>query len=408
VKHSRRTILRVSVVVAVAVGLAVGVPRVRSFLVLRDATQQMQRHRFEAALATLDAGIPNDTTIVQVLMLRARCCRRLGISKRFHQLIAAAETAGAAPEPVRRELTLMHVQSGDLGDAGRLFAELILDGDDDLPEICEAFATGFLLTGRASDALGVLDAWSADFPDDAQAWLLKGESWHQLESADKAAKMLLKATQLDPLRWELQLACGQGLVEMSDYQQAVIHFDECLKLMAAESDGTIPLSDSLTSAVTGKARCLVANGEPNAAIAFLEQYPSVSSAPDALLIKGKVAMLDGDPAAAVSVLENALASRIWDTEIRSLLANALNASGRRDEAAAHFEYLGEASAALNEMESCLAAVQADPDNAELRFQIADIMLRYSDPREALVWLKSCLALAPDHRKALELLARTQD
>ena len=100
--------------------------------------------------------------------------------------------------------------------------------------------------------------------------------------------------------------------------------------------------------------------------------------------------------------------RQWDTEIRLALANALRQVGRQNEALTHFDYIAAAEPALRELEVNLTQVQQEPENADLRYRIAETMFKYSDPGEARTWLMSCLAIDPEHQDAGRLAAQLQN
>ena len=403
----RKTVGLCIAMVLVFMLLLVGVPRLQRMRALDRAQQLMQEHRFAAALMVLDEFASDKEADTEVLLRKARCCRHLGLRSRFQTVLQTAEAGGADRLLTGRERVLQRVQSGDLANVGRLFSDQILNGANDLPEICEAFATGFLIMGRAPEALEVLGAWSADFPNDTQAWLLKGEAYHQQQNPEEAAKCFLRAAELESTRWELQLAAGQGLVELMDYEKATPYFEQSLAHLTREPPGDRP-PEALPNIVNGLSRCLVATGQPEQAEDLYSKHPEVAETADGLLIRGRIALLDGEAESAMQLLDQALEQRRWDTEIRSVLANALNAAGRRAKAAEHFRYLQNAEPALREMELNLAAVQEDPQNADLRYAIAATMLRYSDPGEARTWALSCLAIDPDHEAAQELLAEMQE
>jgi cytochrome c-type biogenesis protein CcmH/NrfG len=63
---------------------------------------------------------------------------------------------------------------------------------------------------------------------------------------------------------------------------------------------------------------------------------------------------------------------------------------------------------LNRMNELTEKIQQHPQDAELRFRVAEIFLRRHEEREGIHWLHTVLNLDPAHAGARRLLAATYD
>ena len=156
----------------------------------------------------------------------------------------------------------------------------------------------------------------------------------------------------------------------------------------------------------GLARCLYMQGELERARQILdERLQRHPQAIEALGLVGEIALAQGDTVAAERYLTAAIAQRPFDTMLRYTLAKALQASGKKQEAQPHFDYVAAAEKPLDEMERKLGQAIQRPRDAQLRYEIGATMLRFADPADGVRWLESALQIDPHLVAARQLLAQ---
>jgi tetratricopeptide (TPR) repeat protein len=182
-------------------------------------------------------------------------------------------------------------------------------------------------------------------------------------------------------------------LELHNYDLALHHFRVALELRED------------ANALWGIGMCLKSQGElEQAREAFLH---GLDLAPDAyfcLLALGQMDVEAGQGAAALKWLEPATHLKPKEYDARYALAKALLFAGRSAEAKPHFQFVAAARLELARVKSLREHVASHPADAEARYEIGKRLAQYGDEGEAMQWLTSVLAYAPDHALAQEALA----
>jgi tetratricopeptide (TPR) repeat protein len=112
----------------------------------------------------------------------------------------------------------------------------------------------------------------------------------------------------------------------------------------------------------------------------------------------------GDAPAAAAVLERAHRSVPEHANLANSLARALKECGRGAEAQPLFAFVIESRPQLEKLNHLEKQLRREPDNLEVRMEIASITATYVSRRDAIRWYEALLHVAPDYRPARDALA----
>ncbi len=328
-------------------------------------------------------------------LMLSRTYRKLGKFADSHEHLERARALGLPDERCERELILMQAQRGVIpaNEMDTQLALLLSDPGEDAAEISEAFANGYLVNQRYTEAMRLLDAWHLDYPDDAQPHYMRGITWHYLGSLDAAEKEYRRALELQPTHYPAAMALGNFLIRRRRVEEALPYFEMCA---GATNEGAL--------ARVRAAHCLRLLGMPDEARRRIEEV--LAEDPDMLAAGIELAQLDVDAGKygrAISWLQRGAAEDPRDTEVRYALATALAASGQPEKARQHFDFVAEARPAVSRARELIISLNDDPDNTAARTEIGRLLLEYGSEREGVFWLRSALSVDPSYEPALETL-----
>lgn len=330
----------------------------------------------------------------EIALARARLHRHAADLDEFRRDLQRARYLGIAPEPADRERWMAFAQSGQMGIAGPQLVNLLETGGGEEAEICEAFALGYMRMRDFGAALALLEAWTQEAPRDARphAWI--GQIQTELRATEKAEKAFRMALQLAPANASAALGLGQLLLELKRPAEAIEFFQ-----LAADDDS------AGAAASVGLAASLQTQNRLEEAAQVLDV--ALQRFPDdyrLLVQKAEGFVEQGEYAAAEKLLRSEIESGSRRRELRYAYAVALRGIGRIDEAAEHFAYTSEAAERTAAANQRIAAVAAEPTNADLRHEIGQTHLTYGNIEDGLMWLQSALEIDPKHRPSHRALA----
>jgi tetratricopeptide (TPR) repeat protein len=398
----RSRLLRRRLAAVIVVGLLVvacGPFARREYRVFRArlASRERQSDQVLAWLLPLSSG-DLDRGEIQFLLARAR--RHSGQLGDATRHLERALALGHPAEEVRREQILGLAQSGSLSQVESALGDLLLQPGDDGTEICEAFAAGYFLNYQMGPGLRLIEAWERDYPRDPEPHMFRGRYYEHLMAWQDAAREYRRALELANNSIEARRSLGLMLVELNEFADAREQFDRWLD----HAPRDVP-------ALVGRARCLHVAGQDEAARADIARALEISpDAADALAALGGLELQAGKPAAAIPLLQRAMARDPRNAEIRYVLAGALQAGGDATAAREHFRFVDDARRAdlqmHHDMQLLLTASAPLPsaDELQLRFEIGSLALKYRDPADGVAWLYSVLQLDPDYEPAHRLLS----
>jgi len=326
-------------------------------------------------------------------LLRARLCRKLGDWTGVQESLIRARDRKFPVDLLEREQWLALAQNGQLRQAEPHLSRLLTDPRDDGAEICEAFVNGYFVNHRMAETLRLLDAWIADFPSDAEPRLIRGKI--------RAEQQFLKDAESDlRFAWSLDPRSVSAALELADVLVLERQIDESLQIyrrIAATREH--PLRARL-----GESKALRLLNQPETARIVAQQILTTDSSNRDAIVELGLAELDlNQYDAAVATLQHALELNPRSLVVRQALARALRATGDSEHATEHAQYVAEAQSALQRADQLATDVTQHPNDAETRYEIGSIYLRYAVPERGVQWLKSVLNCDPQHRAAQQAL-----
>jgi tetratricopeptide (TPR) repeat protein len=330
----------------------------------------------------------------EAALAAARLARRSNELDKFALQLKHAQYLGAPAERIDREWWLASAQSGQLNSVKDKLGVLMETAGEDGPQVCEAFALGYMRMRDFNSALALLNAWATDYPNDARphAWI--GSIHSELQANEQAEKAFREALRIDEAHPRAAQGLGTLLLDLKRPSEAVPYFQLALTDPSVGPEASVGLANSL--------QALSNTAEATAVLqSALEQFPNnhsiLGAAADALI-------KEGDYAEAEKLLEPDIQAGSMRRELRYFYAIALRGLGRVDEAKPHFDYAAEANEKIAEANRLIVEVSQRPQDAELRFRIGDAHLRYGNIEDGLMWLNGVLEIAPEHLATHSTLA----
>ena len=362
------------------------IPNWRAIAALHNRDTATARFWLDAA----EVGVRNHP---ETAFLRARWKRRLGDLAGVRFYLEKAFKCGAAPARLEREQWMTLAQSGQMREAEPHLAELLGDPGNDIHEICEAYTAGYVRLHRYGDAIKVLDAWLADYPESSYAHLLRGRVLRHLDRVREAEADLRRAVTLSPNLVDAQFELAQVLRESKRPDEAIQHYDKCLSDMQLANQARI-----------GRGISLKMIGQINAAREQLQQV--IADNPELVDASYELGLLEleaGNATSAVEHLQRACKLNPTKLEMRYGLFQALQMCGRSEDAAREMVFVEKARASSEKFQRLSDASQANPADAEIRFKLGELLLQQGRDADAVSWLQSVLQITPGHAGARRLL-----
>lgn len=341
-------------------------------------------------LQTAELGVSDHP---ETAFLRARCQRRLSDFAGVRRYLEKAHKCGVPRQRLEREQWMTLAQSGQMRESEPHLPVLLGNPQDDVHEICEAYSSGYFRLHRYGDAMNVLDAWLADFPENSYALLLRARVLRHLLRFHEAEKDLRTALKISPRMTEAHLELAEELRALKRPDEAVQHYDKCLGHAKFAIQAKI-----------GRGISLKMLGQTDAAREQLGEV--VAKHPDqahAVYELGLLELEAGDAKSAVDHFQHVKQLNPTNLEARNGLAQALQMSGRRKEAETELAFIEKAWRAAEEMQELTQKSLADPANVEVRFELGQILFQIGRKGEGASWLQSVLELSPGHLEARRML-----
>jgi Tfp pilus assembly protein PilF len=331
----------------------------------------------------------------QLALHRARLARFEGDFEKARAELRRARYLGGDPQLADREEWLLLAQSGRIAVAEPELARLLEEGSGEVPEICLAYATGYIRVRNFPAALTLLRGMLQDYPGDARAHAWSGQVYAEIKDVDNAEKSFRTALQLEPENALAALGLGQLLVDSKEFEAAVPYFQTAMQV-----------AQYAPAAASGLAVCWQSLSQPEKAEAILVEALSRFPNDYRLLVEFANLLNErGDFDKAIELLQPEIDHGTLRREIRYAYAIALRSKGRIEEATGHFEYAAEAARMIVDAKAKAPLAADDPRNAELRSAIGAQHLQYGNEEEGLIWLHSALEQQPSLQSAHRSLAR---
>jgi tetratricopeptide (TPR) repeat protein len=346
-------------------------------LTLRAAARVRLKDR-AGAVADADRALQLAPRDEQAVQLRAGLYKEAG---QYPQAIALlTEALRHLPDSTDLHTVLADVYSasGDDEKAEAQLRSLIDLRPKDLPYRYQ-LAQFYVRTKRIDEAQRVLEQAVTAFPQNDGAKLTLVDFVSTQRSAAQGQELLRHYVAADPDNHDLRLNLGTMLALSGATKEAADAFSEVIR-----RDGTGPKGlrarQHLAEVATAEGRY----DEAHKLIAqILDKNPRDN---DALTLRGRIALLQGDPTAAVADFRAVARDNPRSAAVQRWLAQAYEANG---------------DLALAE-QSLRAAMAADPS---VRTELADLLTRTGHAPEAVQLLEEAVRNAPSDVATRELLIR---
>lgn len=325
--------------------------------------------------------------------LAARCYRRLGDMDAAGRKLDQAAELGIAAVDIQRERWLILAQAGAMRQAEPHLQTLLVAPGADGAEICEAYVCGFLVNYQFGQASGLLDAWQADFPDDAQPWFFRGQCSEHLADTQGAAEAYRQALKLDETRSDIRTALVRTLLELHQYEDAQSHL---ASLLADETDDVV-----VHTLAAETHRQMAKNSEAESGFRRACELDPTHIPARVGLIRVLLSLQNTE--AATHMARELVADRPRNSECLFLLQQAVQMSGLDDEAQSIAERRQELQEQQERARLLMEKARFQPDDPALRFEIGSILFSHGEPEDARAWLRSVIQIAPGHEQAQQLL-----
>lgn len=363
-------------------------------LALWRGSSCLESREHQAALFWLHVSSYLKRDSAELEFLLGKTYRRLGEYDRVETHLKKALKLGWDVKALEREQWIALAQTGQWREVKAHWPDLFSNPGSDGPEISKAYVSGCLSQMQINDARRVLDAWQADFPEDADPHVLRGQLNEAMLEWKNASAEYAQALKLDPDRADVRLLLAKSLIVTGELERSESLLRTFLKAHPDDADANLSLAQCLTKLGKGKeARAILSRlheVDPN-------QY-------DVLLALGVLELSLDQNEVALQYLKSAEEQRPEDVKLQFALGKALQKTGNAEEAQKHFELVNESHAPLLRMKQAIDELLLDPRNLDLRFEIAMISWKYSSHEKGLKWLHSLLQIDPTHRPTHQFLA----
>jgi predicted Zn-dependent protease len=330
------------------------------------------------------------------LLLAARTARRSGAFEDAEHFLNDYEKArGKDDDDLILERILLQAERGRVDRVADFCAARVRDNHPTAPLILEAQAAGLIRVFRVLEANERLQTWLKIRPNDCQALMLQGQLFYLQGRVSDAAASYARVVELDPDNEDARLRLSTVLLETNRGGEAYPHLEYLRRAVPDDPRVLVRL-----------AQCRLAMGQTDEGRRLLDGVlASNPHYPDALAARGKLAMEDGDMAAAEGWLREAVARDPGANETRYHLYRCLVALGKDKEAKEEQKRLDVLEEDLKGLQELIGGkMQQTPNDPALHTRAGVIALRAGAVADGVRWLESALELDPNYAPAHQALA----
>jgi tetratricopeptide (TPR) repeat protein len=326
-------------------------------------------------------------------LLMAQVSRRAGFLDEAQVQLDLCQVLGGLTNDVHRERLLIDVQEGDLAAELFLWSQ-IEEAGHDAPVILEALAKGYRKNYLLEKMLTALNPWIEAKPRDVEPLLMR--AWVHERKADfsRALEDLDVVVRLAPEHVQARLSRANVYLLAARPAEAHAEFQTLRERQPAGVDAGLGLAQSLRKL-----------GKPEEAAQLLGELTRRHPLHGACLRELGQCLLDlHRPGDAEPIFRQALAHLPHDYQAHYACMQCLRQQGKTEEAEKVQARAKELETDMLLMAELTQKLQATPFDADLRCDIAKLLLRSGADKEGLVWLKANLRMDPDHAATRRALA----
>jgi tetratricopeptide (TPR) repeat protein len=364
---------------------------------LQTAHTALENREYGSARAALVRYLESRPKSAEAHLLLAQLDRRANRYAEAAQHLDASQRHGGPADVIELERALGKIQDGSYNSQLLAVCYRYLDrhvNDADQYLVLEALSQGFTKTYRLREAMGCLERMLILQPDNSYALRRRGWIYAQDERHDEAEADYRRALAIDPEDAVARLALAQMLLDLRKRAaEAADHFE---RLWKVQQDSPVMLGLARSWRLLGRgaeARRLLDDwlaGHPRDALALAD--------------RGRLALDEGSRAEAEPLLRQAVALAPYLIDANYSLYLCLSQQGHTAEAQACQERVRLSRKAREDLTLLTRRLQAAPDDADLRCQIALIFLGFGDEAEGVRWLSTTLQTQPNHAPSHRALA----
>lgn len=364
-------------------------------LYLRSARQALDRHDFVAAHVELERYLIARPNHAEAHLLLARLDRRADHYIEAVKHLDACQRLGGFAEQVQLERALLVLQNGDFDERlEQICRRHAVPGDADEFLVLEALSQGYSKTYHLPEALLCLNRMLELQSDSGYALRRRAWIYSMLRKEEQAESDYRRALEVDGNDTSARLGLARILLDFRRDGAAALEQFERLSRVRKDSASVVGLAQSLhLLGRTDEARRLLDD--------WLREHTDDASA---LAERGKLALEERHLDVAESLLRRALAQTPDDSGANHTLYLCLIQQGKTDEAEkcqARFRHTAQDIALLGKL---MGRLKQNPDDPDLRCQVATIFLRQNQDAEGERWLLATLQMYPLHSPSHNALA----
>ncbi len=312
--------------------------------------------------------------------------------------IRLALESGYVKDPLMVLRAVMQARSGQAAQYAE--AEPVLrraseTSSEPRPEVAEALARIYMATFRFAEASRQLERWAEAAPDDARPYVWKNE----IEERSDPTSVAIINNYREALRRDPNLDAGRlGLAKMLLDGHRIDEGEAEYAAYLARNPKSVPGHVGAGQIALLKGDLVGAEGHFKEALAFDPKDPT------ALRELGSIDLRNGNYASAREHLKAAVELSPYDVEVRYSYAQALKTVGdlkRAEEEVAATDRLRKEAKRVTDLREALSK---DPDNADLRSEVARWLIERGHEKEGLEWTDLILRQKPGHPATCKFLA----
>jgi tetratricopeptide (TPR) repeat protein len=331
----------------------------------------------------------------EMLLLSARVARRSGAWDDAEELLERCGQQRGDDEDLVLERLLLRATRGEV-EAVRAALQVHIDTRDAFASPArEALIAGLLHRFRLREAGRQLDRWLAEAPDDTRALLLRGKYEEARENFEGASVCFRRLVEVDPEHDEGRMRLTTVLLQQHQAGEALPHLEELRRRLPNNPD----VMAQLGAVLDRRGRFAEARAVLDEC---LRRHPDHAAA---LAERGWIAARDGDGEQAEEMLRRAVALDPADFTARYHYYQTLSRNGKKAEAEHEQKEMRRMEADIERIHEIIQGrLQATPNDPDIHYEVATIVLRAGRPREMLHWLHNALQIDPGHAPTHRLLA----
>lgn len=306
-----------------------------------------------------------------------------------------AVTKGYPLEPLEVLRATLLAQAGKFEEAVPILLDGFARDSGPLAEIADALVRYYMRTVRLGEATAVIDRWMVIAPQDARPYVWRADIYNRGgREVDLVIRDDREALRRDPTLVDTRFDLAEKLLRASQIDEAG---EEYTKVLAHRPKSA--------PARVGLGRIALLKGDIQGASRHFEDAFALD--PGSSRALKELALLDvkfGRLKQAKERLEKAVRIDPEDLEMQYSYARVLAASGDSKAAAEQTQRAERLRLDQKQIEDLRKQLAGEPDNLEIRSEVARWLIEHGHEEEGLDWTRRILAVKPDHPATCRILA----